>query len=192
MLRPLLKKQIQYAQTQTKSHWAAARFLNASYTRYKKYAIAYGLFYNDHLNPTGKGVRRLKYRKTSFHKNSRLLQDIFDGKYPNYNRHKLFRRLVDTHLLELKCRYCGINHVRPNGKGPYKLDYVDGNGDNLALENLQVICLNCRYLTRGPVLIPEENNLSLEQDLKETGLMSDEDIVQLRNELQSDQFNSDD
>ncbi len=187
--RPLLKKQIEYAQTQTKSHWAAARFMNVSYKKYKRFAVAYGLFFNDHLNPAGKGIRKMKMTSTT---TSRSLRDILDGKFPNYNRKKLLRRLISAGWLQQKCKYCGVNHTRVNGRGPYALDYVDGNADNLVLENLQIICFNCRYLTRGTMMLPED---MIPQSYDTTdivdGEMNEEDILKLRDELQSDQFHDD-
>ncbi len=46
-----------------------------------------------------------------------------------------------------KCNHCGYNlYVDPN-KGPYQLHHIDGNSKNISIDNEEVLCCNCHYLT---------------------------------------------
>ena len=48
-------------------------------------------------------------RKHVIKENTALLQDILDGKYPNYQTYKLKNRLFKAGLKENKCEICGIS-----------------------------------------------------------------------------------
>ena len=52
-------------------------------------------------------------------------------------------------MIDHSCRYCGFNKVRPDGRGPFVLTYEDDDSNNLALNNLNLTCYNCYYLTTG-------------------------------------------
>lgn len=145
--RPLLFKDIQYAQLQTTSHADAARYLHISFTTYKRWAKIYNLYDNGHHNPGGKGLSKKK-TKGLFG-----LDEILAGKYPRYDRGKLKERLVAAGYLVAECVYCGYIKTRPDGRGPFVLAYADGNTDNLQRENLQLVCYNCTYLTTGRVAL---------------------------------------
>lgn len=180
MKKPLLHKDIVYAQSQTKSHAEAARYLNTSFSTYKRYAQAYELYDTDHKNPAGKGVSKLK-SKGLFG-----IQEILEGKHPNYDRTKLKERLIRAQYLPHQCAYCGHNKSRPDGRGPYKLDYKDNDRTNLQLDNLQLICYNCTYLTHGRVNISLDNVPFSDYDY--TDVLGVEEMEKLREELRNTTF----
>lgn len=176
--KPVLIKDILYAQQQTKSHAEAARYLNISFTTYKKYAKLYKLYDNEHKNPAGKGVAKSKKRGIFG------VQEILDGKHPNYDRTKLKERLIRLGYVPNSCAYCGHNKTRPDGRGPYTLDYKDGDRTNTQLNNLQLICHNCSYLTNGKIVPASVSVPYTDHDYYEQ--ISPDEMEQFRDEL----FNS--
>lgn len=84
--------------------------------------------------------------KKSANSNAISLQDILDGKYPNYQTYKLKNRLFKSGLKENKCEICGISEWL--GKTiNCELHHKDGNKNNHKLENLQILCPNCHSQT---------------------------------------------
>lgn len=142
---PLLRHQIEDAQRHTKSNSAAARWLGVTYARYKKYADLYGLFAG-HLNLTGKGIDKgFSKRPTSI-----PLRDILAGKHPTYSVSKLKNRLLARGKLHPHCALCGFNEQRvTDQKAPLMLHFKDGDRTHMALENLELRCYNCMFLTTG-------------------------------------------
>lgn len=144
-------QQIKEAMANTKSNKAAAAFLNVTYNTYKKYASKYTdetgkTLFEKHLNPKGFGISK----GIGPNSGGIRLQDIFDGKYPNYSSSKYKRRLLRNGILPEECALCGFNERRLiDYKVPLMLSYVDGNPQNKALENIKLLCYNCYYLTVG-------------------------------------------
>lgn len=143
--RPLLAAEIRDAQDRARSAAEAARILEVSYTTYKKYAKMYGLF-GRAKNQAGRGIRKgfsMVHGKYS-------LNEIFEGKHPNYPRWKLMGRLIRNGVKEEKCECCGFDEKRiTDHKAPLKMSYKDGDNGNLAYENLEILCLNCYFLQVG-------------------------------------------
>lgn len=108
----------------------AAAAANLGIRQFKRYAIEYGLY-----KPTknGAGVKK-------------ELQDILDGKHPEYGSSKLSERLVKAGLKRYHCENCGIESW--NGKKiSLELNHIDGNGRNHSFENLELLCPNCHSQT---------------------------------------------
>jgi 5-methylcytosine-specific restriction endonuclease McrA len=115
----------------------AAAKLNLHYNTFKRYAQLYGCW---KPNQSGKGIKKDMATLTI------PLQDILDGKYPQYQTFKLKRRLFKEHIKENKCEICGITSW--NGKPiQMELHHKDGNRTNHKLENLQILCPNCHSQT---------------------------------------------
>ena len=115
----------------------AAVKLNLHYNTFKRYAQLYGCW---KPNQSGKGMKK------NITANTIPLQDILDGKYPQYQTFKLKRRLFKEHIKENKCEICGITNW--NGKPiQMELHHKDGNRTNHKLENLQILCPNCHSQT---------------------------------------------
>jgi 5-methylcytosine-specific restriction endonuclease McrA len=84
------------------------------------------------------------YRSVSPSKIS--LNDILEGKYPQYQTLKLKKRLINDGIKENKCEICGITEWNGNPIS-MQLDHIDGNSHNHKLENLRMTCPNCHSQT---------------------------------------------
>jgi hypothetical protein len=74
------------------------------------------------------------------------LNDILQGKHPDYQTFKLKNRLLKEKIKENKCEICNINSWN-NKLLIMQLDHIDGNSHNHKLENLRMICPNCHAQT---------------------------------------------
>lgn len=149
----LTETEVKYAMKNSKSNTGAARFIGCALKTYKKYAQMYidertGLTLWDlHWNRQGRGMSR------NLEKDSRApLEDILNGKHPNYDRRKLAARLINELILPEECDICGFEERRiTDYKVPLALVFKDGDKHNHAKENLQFICYNCYFLTYDDV-----------------------------------------
>lgn len=148
----VLESDVRRAMKHTLSNAQAAKFLGINKITYKKYASQYfdadGVsLYEKHCNPNGKGITR---NHTVFRGNKYQLQDILDGKVEGYPFFKLKTRLFNEALKEEKCECCGFEERRITDYTiPLLLTPIDGDKTNYSLDNLQVVCYNCFYLTVG-------------------------------------------
>jgi hypothetical protein len=142
--RPLMKSEIEEAQSKTISGMGAAKWLGVSYTTYKKYAKTYGI-HEQHLNPKGIGVS-----KGPMKGKSPPLSAILSGLHPGYPIASLKLRLIKQGMLKEECSVCSFGEARiTDHKKPLILTTKDGNEDNLVLSNLVLLCYNCAFLTTG-------------------------------------------
>jgi len=143
--KPILRAEIEEAQRHTRSNRAAARYLNVGYNRYKRYAKLYGIF-DSHLNEAGRGISK-GFGK---HANTIPLRDVLAGKHPKYSRSKLRNRLIARGKLAEVCALCQFAERRiTDNKIPLMLVHKDGDKNNFALDNLELLCYNCCFLTTG-------------------------------------------
>lgn len=150
--KPLLASEIKQAQSKARSAAEAARILGVSYNTYKKYAKQYGLFENL-KNPEGIGISK----GANYVTGPVPLEEIFEGKHPNYPLWNFKKRLLRSGYLEEKCANCGFDERRVTDfKVPLVLDFIDEDKTNLAYENLQVLCFNCAFLIRGNLTGPKK------------------------------------
>lgn len=123
------KEEIALAISKTPTMGAAAKFLKVDSRTFKKEADRYGLY-----NPSqSKGK---KYE----------LDDILNGKHPQYPTSKILPRLVKEGLREYKCTKCGISEWQ-GSRISLELDHIDGNNSNHSLSNLRALCPNCHSQT---------------------------------------------
>lgn len=74
------------------------------------------------------------------------INEILEGKHPEYQTFKLHKRLLKEGIKEHKCEMCG--NTLWNGKEiPLQLDHIDGNPHNHLLNNLRMLCPNCHAQT---------------------------------------------
>ena len=139
----LTKGMIEESQKHSKSNMEAARWLEVNYNTYKKWAKYYGLF-EQHKNQSGVGVKRTRIN-TKY-----KLDDIINGKYPDYPKYQLKKRLIDSGYMEEECSICSWNEKRiTDDKVPLILAFKDGDRGNHVMENLEIVCYNCYHNVYG-------------------------------------------
>ena len=143
--RPLLESEIKIAQDISRSAMEAARKLGVSYNTYKRYAKKYDIF-DRKKNPTGVGIRRIH----SPWKGPYPLKEIMEGQHPNYPTFKYLSRLIRAGVKDKCCEMCGFKEERiTDRRVPLIINFKDGNRQNKQIENVEVLCLNCFFLTVG-------------------------------------------
>ena len=148
--RPLLQAEVELAISKTQSAKAASRFLGVSYNTFKKYATMYTddsgkTLFEGCKNPTGKGIKHIVDYDKRY-----ALDDILDGKHPEYKDWRLKDRLIRMGYIEECCHNCGYSEKRvTDNKVPLILEYEDENLSNRKLENLYLLCYNCHFQLIG-------------------------------------------
>jgi len=156
----ILESEIRDAMKHTKSNKAAALWLKVSYNTYRKWAIQYidagtkKTLFDIQLNPTGIGIGRptARGRRSKGGKGSSMkaLQDILDNKVPKYPLHKLKHRLWRANLKAKECDCCGYGESRiTDGEYPLVVSHKNGDKEDFTLENLEILCYNCYFVTVG-------------------------------------------
>lgn len=152
--KPLSKEMIVAAQANTKSNFAAARYLHVSYQHYKRYAKMYGIF-ESHKNQAGKGIP--KFLKGTG-KEPALL-DIIEGRISaaHFSPAKIKYRLIEEGYLLEECSMCGFKERRVlDYKMPLLLHFKDNNKSNYSRENIELLCYNHYFLTVGDVFTEKD------------------------------------
>lgn len=148
----LTEYDIRLAMRNTRSNMAAARFLNVNYLTYKKYAKQYydeekqmSLF-DIHINRPGKGVNKPQTGKLS---SAYIpIEQVLSNNKPNYPWYLFKRKLIREGYILEECEVCGFHERRiTDKKSPLVLVPKDMNFTNYSLDNLQVLCYNCCFLT---------------------------------------------
>ena len=106
------------------------------------------------------------------------IQDLFDGKSPNYPHWKLQERVVRDGYLKQECSNCGYDDYREKDmRGPYLICFLDGNPKNHALDNLHLLCYNCFFIVKptGRMLTTPKNVTLLRKKLEEVYEEKDEE-----------------
>ena len=116
----------------------AAAKLKMHFNTFKKRAIILDCY---KPNQSGKGMRK-KYGG----KNITPLNEILEGKHPNYQTYKLKNRLLREGYMINRCEVCGIEDWYGNQLN-MELDHIDGDRTNHKRENLRIICPNCHAQT---------------------------------------------
>jgi hypothetical protein len=103
---------IRYAIANTQSNAEAARFMKVSFSTWKKYAKLYidresgKTLYDLHTNQAGVGITKDTSRATS---GPYPIDEILEGKHPNYPTWKLRNRLLALAILPEQCNSCGYS-----------------------------------------------------------------------------------
>ena len=116
----------------------ACRKLNLHFNTFKRYALQFNCY------KPNKGGKGQKSNVKTWNKIN--LNDILEGKYPDYQTFKLRNRLLQENIKEYKCECCGLSKWN-NLPIPLELHHIDGNRHNHKLENLKLLCPNCHSQT---------------------------------------------
>ena len=131
------KSIVEEAINEAGSMYGAAAILGLSRYKFTKLAKKLDLWAP---NPSGKGINKPRSR------GKYKLQDILEGKYPQYKTNHLKRRLLQEGLKTNECEECGISEW--NGKHLVcQLDHINGIATDHRLENLRILCPNCHSQT---------------------------------------------
>lgn len=124
------KEEIQSAILSTQNMSGAAKHLKVDWRTFRWNAEKYNLY-----SPAAPGVKK-KFN----------LEDILNGKYPQYSTSHLSKRLVKEGYKEYKCECCGIVDWN-NKRISLELNHKDGDNSNHSLSNLELVCPNCHSQT---------------------------------------------
>ena len=115
----------------------ACAILKMNYNTFSKRAKLLNVY---KPNQSGKGVNKDMSSK------SIPLNEILEGKHPQFQSNKLRVRLLKEGIKDYKCECC--SNTIWNGKPiPLELNHIDGNCHNHILSNLEIICPNCHSQT---------------------------------------------
>ena len=161
---PITREQIIAAMQVTRSNRAAARYLHASYPRYRQYAQLYtdenGVsLYEKHKNPSGKGIPKFTLNTTGRIKKEPPIMDILEGRVSptHFSPQQLKYRLIQMGLLKPECSRCGYSKARLlDGRSPLILQHKNGEKNDWHLDYLEFICCNCAFLEGPNTAITEE------------------------------------
>ena len=162
--KPIPKSRIEWAIKSTLSIRAAAQYLGVSYNTFKKYAKMYDLF-EQNKNQAGVGVTNKGNTGWGV-----KIQDLFDGKSPNYPHWKLQERVVRDGYLKQECSNCGYDDYREKDmRGPYLICFLAGIPKNHELDNLHLLCYNCFFIMKptGRMLTTPKNTTLLRKKLEQ-------------------------
>jgi hypothetical protein len=155
--KPLSKESIISAMDKTKSVRGAARYLNCSYQHLKKWMKLYKdeasgkTLFELHKNQSGKGVPKF-LSHAPFGRKEPAILDIINGVVDpsNFNPQKIKYRMIEGGYLREECYKCGFNERRVlDYKIPLFMHFKNGNKQNYTLENVEMLCYNCYYLSVG-------------------------------------------
>jgi len=144
------------AMSRTKSNRAAARYLSVSFVHYKKYAREYkdeetGLsLFEKHKNQSGTGIPKFLAGKSG----EPSLKEIIEGNASphSFTPEKIKNKLITEGYLLEKCNRCSFQERRVlDYKMPLLMHFRDANKKNYRVENLELLCYNCYFLTVGDV-----------------------------------------
>ena len=140
------------AMSRTKSNRAAARYLSVSFVHYKKYAREYkdeasGVsLWEKHKNQSGTGIPKFLSGKS----NEPSLKEIIEGNASphSFTPQKIKDRMIAEGYLLEECCNCQMKERRVlDYKMPLLLHFKDKNKKNYRIENLELLCYNCFFLT---------------------------------------------
>ena len=125
---------IEEAIKSTNSMSEAAKKLGMPFTTFKRKA---GDLYKP--NQGAKGLSKPSKTKIP-------LEDILEGKHPQYQSNKIRIRLIAEGVKEAKCECC--NNTEWLGKPiSLEVDHINGNSADHRLDNLKILCPNCHAQT---------------------------------------------
>ena len=162
--KPIPKSRIQWAIQSTLSIRAAAQYLGVAYNTFKKYAIMYDVF-EQNKNQAGVGVTSKGNTGWGI-----KIQDLFECKHPNYPHWKLQERVIRDGYIKQACSNCDYDDYRDvDMRGPYIINFLDGDPTNHSLDNIALLCYNCFLIMKptGKMLNTPKNTNLIKKKLEE-------------------------
>lgn len=139
--RSLSESEIIHAQSCTETASEAAKYLGITYKTYRKWCVVYNKL---KINPWGKGSKKQRWIPN---KGKYPLNQILEGKFPNYSIHRLKSLLIRSGTKKAECEICGFNERRiTDNKIPLLINFIDGDEKNYRIENLQILCYSHYFL----------------------------------------------
>jgi hypothetical protein len=117
---------------------SACAKIGLQFSTFKRRAIKLGCY---NTNQSGKGINKKFAHRYE-------LDDIMNGKHPQYQSNKLRKRLLNDGIKENKCEVCELS-VWLGQPIKLELHHIDGDRNNNSIENLQVLCPNCHSYTEN-------------------------------------------
>ena len=142
--KPITQSEIQEAIDRAPSAIMAAKLLGVCYLTFKNHARKYGI----HVTKGWPIVKGTKAGRGLSNPNvgKYPINDILDGKHPDFPIHRLKDKLVRSGIKKCECEQCGFKERRiTDGKIPLLLNFEDGNNKNHKLENIRLLCYNCTF-----------------------------------------------
>jgi len=121
--------------SKTRSMTEAYKLLGLERKTFKRMAEELGV-YKPNQSGKGKPKNNPKYS----------MEDIFNGKHPEYQSHKLKKRLIEEGYKEHKCEKCD-NKEWLGFPIPLELHHKNGDKHDHSFDNLELLCPNCHALT---------------------------------------------
>jgi len=116
------------------------RMVGANNATLKKW-IKYHKIDMSHFDPMRGKIKNLQRI------NAIPLNEILEGRHPQYRTYTLKLRLLKEGIKENKCEVCGQEGTWNGEPLNMQLDHIDGCNDNHRLHNIRMICPNCHTQT---------------------------------------------
>jgi hypothetical protein len=140
--RPILKGEIEEAKKHSPFASQQAKWLGIAKSTYKKYARMYGIY---EPSPHNKGSKWMYDSERGHFPLSKILEGQFVDN-PSVSDWMVKDKLIRSGKVPPKCNICGYDKRRiTDSKIALLLDHKDGNRRNYAIDNLQLLCLNCTF-----------------------------------------------
>ena len=135
---------------ETSSVRRACQYLGTTVKTFKKYAQKHHMVHNGDIVDYYEFM--LIKSKANEHKRNRDIarnhNKVMEGTAKPVTIPTLERRLIEYNTLPMCCSSCGYDFVRPDGKMPLKVDFIDGNRQNQIVSNLRWLCFNCYFIEK--------------------------------------------
>lgn len=133
---------------ETTSCARAASYLGVRPKTFKKYAEKH--YTSDDGDIITLYELMLRKSKANEHKRNRDIannhEKVLVGMAKPVSVPTLERRLIEHETFPMCCSACGYDYIRPDGKMPLKVDFIDGDKKNQLKDNLRWLCHNCYFI----------------------------------------------
>jgi hypothetical protein len=152
--RPLMESEILESYEHSFTAKGAAEYLGVSYSTLRTNARRLGIWKTNRRSGAIKKPWNPELGKYP-------LSEILQNKHQNINPYYLRNKLFQSGSKDQKCDNCGFSERRiTDGQQPLLVNFIDGNNNNYALENIQILCYNCMFMVgRGYISAHARMNL---------------------------------